>query len=223
MRDPGSYRELLYQYEILHTRLEIREHFLKTVVKEVYENIGQVLSLIRVQLSLLRSDFETGKNEKIDSSGKLVGKTIRDLRNMCQLFYPEADIISGAGFNRVVEQEIKTIYPKAVCHIDEESIIPATIKEEKGLVLFGILLKILTLIREEQKGQLNSAAVKYTRSKISINIDYSGETIKRNKKDVPANPFDLSIFERAELIGGHLEIKNAGHAGRRIKLVIPIN
>lgn len=223
MRNPGSYRELLYQYEILHTRLEIREHFLKTVVKDVYENIGQVLSLIRVQLSLLRSDFETGKKEKIDSSGELVGRTIRDLRNMCQLFYPEADIISGAGFNRVVEHEIKTIYPEAECHIDEESMILETIQEEKGLVLFGILLKILTLIREDLNGQLNSAVVKYMRNKICITIDYGGETIKRNKKDTRVNPFDLSIFERAELMGGYLQIKNAGHACRRIKLVIPIN
>lgn len=223
MRDHGSYRELLYQFEILNARLEIREHFLKTVVKEAYENIGQVLSLIRVQLSLLRSDFETGKKEKIDSSGELVGKTIRDLRSMCRLLYPESDLLSGSGFNRVVEHEIKSIYPEAVYHTDEKSVIPATIKEEKGLVLFGVLLKILIMIREEPKGQLHSAAVKYTQSKISITIDYNGETIKRNKKDAPVNPFDLSVFEKAKLIGGRLEIKNAGHAGRRIKLVIPIN
>lgn len=223
MRYPESYRKLLYQYEILHSRLEIREHFLKTVVKEVYENIGQMLSLIRVQLSLLRSDFETGKNEKIDSSGELVGKTIRDLRNMCQLFYPEEDIISGAGFNWVVEHEISAVYPEAKFHIDEESMTPVTIKEEKGLVLFGILLKILTLIREELNGQIDSAAVKYTRNKVCIIIDYRGEAMKRNKKNAGGNPFDLSIFERTELIDGCLEIKNAGHAGRRIKLAIPIN
>ena len=111
MPNPRSYRELLYLYEILHTRLEIREHFLKTVVKEVYENIGQVLSLIRVQLSFYGQTLKQGKMKKLDSSGELVGKTIRDLRDMCQLFYPEADIISGAGFNRAVEHEIKTYLP----------------------------------------------------------------------------------------------------------------
>lgn len=223
MRDPESYRELLYQYEILHSRLEIREHFLKTVVKEVYENIGQVLSLIRVQLSLLRLDLETGKNEKINSSGLLVGKTISDLRNMCQLFYPEADIISGVGFNRVVGQEIKAIFPEAMCHFDEEAMIPESIKEEKALVLFGIVLKLITMIRDQQKGQLHSAAVNYSRNKVIITIDYSGETLKRYKKDQMGSPFDLSVFKRTKLIGGWLEIKNAKHTGRRIKLVIPIN
>lgn len=223
MTDQRSYRELLYQYEILRARLQIREHYLRTVVKEVYDNIGQVLSLIRVQLALLRTDFETGKKEKIDSSGELVGKTIRDLRNMCQLFYPEEDMISGSGFSRAVENEIKTWYSEAAFSIDEENRTPETIKEEAGLVLFGILLEIFALIRHKGNGQLNSIVIKYTANKINIVIDHRGEIIKKNKAGKPVSSFDLSIFERAELMGGNLKIKNAEHDCRRIKLVIPIN
>src|SRR5687768_13806001 len=134
MHDHEPYRKLLCQYEILRSRLEIKEHYLKTVVNEVYDNIGQVLSLIRIQLSLVRSDFETGKKENIDQSGELVGKTIRDLRSMCQFLYPETDIIDSSGFNHAVEHEIKTRFPEAVCHVEEKSIISQTIKSEKGLV-----------------------------------------------------------------------------------------
>jgi len=218
-----QYEQLQLQYEILRARLEIREHFLKNVVKEVYENIGQVLSLIRVQLSLLRLDFEPGKKEKIDSSGELVGKTIRDLRSMCQLFYPEADLISGAGLARAIEQEIKTLSPQAEYHIGEKCIIPETIAEEKGLVLFWIILEILTLISKEQNGIVNSAMVKYSSNEVYITIEYKGEIIKRKKAAVPASNFDLTIFERAALIKGYLEIKSAGHGCKRIKLVTPIN
>ncbi len=223
MPDHGPYKELQYQYEILRARLEIREHYLKTVVKEVYDNVGQVLSLIRVQLSILRSDFETGKKEEIDFSGELVGKTIRDLRNMCQLFYPETDMISGSGFNRAIEHEIKTWYADAICILDKEGIIPETIKEETGLVLFGILMEIFALLKQKYKGQLNSVTIKYTRKKINITVDYCGELIKRNQKNEPLRSLNLSIFERAELLRGDLQIKNAGHGYRRIKLVIPIN
>jgi len=217
------YTSLLYQYEVLRARIEIREHFLKTVVREVYENIGQVLSLIRVQLSLLQTNIETAKNDKIDSSGELVGKTIRDLRNMCQLFYPEVNIVSGAGFKRAIEYEIKTLYPKAVCHIYEEKPAPEIIKEEKALVLFGIFLEILTLIRQRQNAQLNFATVKYIQNEVRIVIRYSGETIRKKKSDMQIGSFDLSIFERAEVIGGYLEIKSAASEQRTIKLVTPIN
>ena len=218
-----QYEQLLLQYEIIRARLEIREHFLKTVVKEVYENIGQVLSLIRVQLSLLRLDFETGKKEKIDSSGEMVGKTIRDLRSMCQLFYPEADLVTGAGFNRALEQEIKILYPRAKYCIDEKCIVPETIAEEKGLVLFGILLEIFTLIGKQQNGMVNTATLKYNSKEIHITIDYKGQAIERKKAVSPASNFDLTIFERTELIKGYLEIKNTRGGYKRVKLVMPIN
>ena len=219
----ASYRKLLYQYEVLRTRLEIREHYLKNVVKEVYENIGQVLSLIRVQLSSLRYDLETGRKERIDSSGELVGKTIRDLRNMCQLFYPETEIVNGPGFYQAIEQEIKALYPEAACTMGEESVVPSIIQNEKGLILFGILLEILTLITEKQKGKLHSVAIKYSKNKISIAIDYNGEEMKRDGREDPPGTYNLSIFGRTQLMEGYLQIKKTGYDLIRIKLVIPIN
>jgi nitrate/nitrite-specific signal transduction histidine kinase len=223
MTEHRSYRELLYQYEILRSRLDIREHYLRTVVKEVYDNVGQVLSLIRVQLTLLRSDFESGKKEKIDSSGELVGKTIRDLRNMCQLFYPEAEITGGAGFNRAIEYEMKDWFPEAVCIIDKNSGLPEKINEDKGLVLFDILLEIFSLIKQKCNGKLYSMTIKHGENKITITINYSGDEIVRSEAANTQNSFEMSIFERAELLDGNLVIKNIEHADRRIKLVIPIS
>jgi two-component system NarL family sensor kinase len=223
MRDQPSYRQLLYQYEVLRARLEIREHYLKTVVREVYENIGQVLSLIRVQLSLVKLDFDAAKKDKIDSSGELVGKTIQDLRSMCQLFYPEEDIISSAGFNKAIEHEIKTLYPAATFSGGEEIAFSARLQHERALLLFGILLEIFTLIQAMPNGQLCSVLIEYTKQKINITIEYKGEALNKNKNNKALNPADLSVFERAELMGGNLQIKNAGDERRRIKLVTPIN
>ncbi len=223
MADHEQYEALLYQYEVLRARLKVREHYLKTVVREVYENIGQVLSLIRVQLSSLNFDIETAGKEKIDTSGELVGQTIRDLRTICQLFYPEQDIITSAGFNRVLVQEINAQYPGAYCNVVEGNSAAANFNGEKGLILFGILLEIFILIKEKQKGNINSAEVKYTNSQLTVGIDYSGEIIRRGKIKNRPGLIELSIFERATLLGGDLKIKNTGDGNRRIKLVVPIN
>lgn len=217
-----QYGKLLYQYEVLLARLTIREHYLKTVVKEVYENIGQVLSLIRVRLSLLQPDLSAGSKEKIDVSGELVGQTIRELRTMCQLFYPEEEINSPSGFCNALAREIKIQYPAAECHFPEERMTTPKLDRERELLLFGILLEIFTLINGKQTGRLNSATIKYAGDKININIDYSGEIIRRNKTKRVTGFLNLSVFDRAELLGGVLQIKNAGHGNRRIKLVAPI-
>jgi glucose-6-phosphate-specific signal transduction histidine kinase len=223
MPDNEQYEKLLYQYEVLLARLTIREHYLKTVVKEVYENIGQVLSLIRVQLSSFHAEISGGSKEKIDSSGELVGQTIRELRTMCHLFYPEEDIISSAGFNKTLAREIKDQFPGAVCHIPEEGLIAPKLDREKGLLLFGILLELFNLIRGKDSGKIHSATIKYSEEKIYLSIDCSGGIIRRNKIKKSAGLPDLSVYEKLALLGGELQIKNSTAKNRRIKLVSPIN
>jgi len=142
---------------------------------------------------------------------------------MCQLFYPETSITTVAGFNQAFQYEITALYPAVVLHIDAENMNAEMIKEEKALVLFGIFLEILTLMKQEQKTKLNSATVKYTQNDVRINIDYTGEAIRRKSARTATGPYDLGIFERAGLIGGRLEIKSIGLGQRRIKLVTPIN
>lgn len=216
-----SYEKLLYQYEVLRTRIEIREHYLGTVVKEVYENIGQMLSLIRVKLSILRQDFEVGRGETIDSSGEMVGKTINDLRSMCKLFYPEEEIMNGTGLYKVIDDEIKIKFPRAVCQVDERSLIG--LNGEKGLIVFGILLEMIMLVDKQQGAGISLLHISRAGNKIVFTIEYYGELAleKRNRKG--PGDLDLDVFERAKLFGGRLQIKNKEHHSRKIKLEVPIN
>lgn len=223
MADHRSHRELLYQYEVLRARLAIREYYLKTIVRDVYDNIGQVLSLVRVQLSLLQPGFEKDKKEEINSSGELVGMAIRDLRDICRRFHPDTDIISSSGFFLAIEREIKALHPDAVYQFNRENIIQENIRNGSGLILFGILLEIFILIKEQKNGRLISVEVKYIKNNLEFCIDYCGETIKRNQEKQAKDGPRLSIFERAEMLGGYLQIKKTKPGLRRIKLAIPIN
>jgi hypothetical protein len=69
MSDQAHHEGMLYQYELLRTRLRIREHYLQTAVKDVYDNIGQVLSLIRLQLALLQADINKDEGGKLEPCG----------------------------------------------------------------------------------------------------------------------------------------------------------
>ncbi len=217
-----SYEKLLYQYEVLRTRLKIREHYLGTVVKEVYENIGQMLSLIRVKLSLLRQGSENGE-ESISSSGEMVGQTINDLRSMCRLFYPEETIISGAGLYKVIDEEVRTQFPRATCLADEKTLTTARLGGERGLIVFGILLEIVTMIAREKRAGIDSVVINHDSKKIIFAFNYHGEMKwEKNNTDLQ-DGLELNIFDRARLVGARIQIKTKGDDNRRIKLEVPIN
>src|SRR5688572_14748519 len=101
-----EYQKLEYHYEIVLARLELKDVFLKTIVQEIYENIGQILSLVRVQVGLL-----AGKERPEEPDiGELVGQAIRDLRYMCRNFYPELELMAHDNLSSSLQLEIDRIH-----------------------------------------------------------------------------------------------------------------
>lgn len=218
-----QYDELLFQHELLRTRLRIREHYLGTVVKEVYENIGQVLSLIRIKLLGLHEEAGTGTREALDSSGELVGKTISDLRQMCRLFYPEEDILGGTGFHRVLAKETQSRFPGALYQADMDSPVPEILRGETGILVFGVLLELFAILDSGKQTKLTGVVVTADKAICRFVISYSG-TLKQGelKKAGAARP-GLALLQRVEMLGGSLSRKAGTNGNRKIILDLPIN
>jgi len=70
----------------LNSRIEIQGRALEAYSKEIFENIGQVLSLVKLQLHT--------ENE-ISEPGKLLAKAITDLRNLTKQLSPDEIIKNG--------------------------------------------------------------------------------------------------------------------------------
>lgn len=223
MSRTADYKELLYQYEILLAKLSVREHYLKTVVRDVYENIGQVLSLIRVQLATLQTGFVNGQKEQVSSSGELVGQTIRELRTMCSFFYPEENILGDKGLAASIREELAASHPEVVCDIAADTTGLAGFDKDQSVLLFSILMEIFQLIEEKGKGRLLTFSMSAGSGLLQIIIDYEGELIWRKKSIRPTSPLHLSPFDRLQFLKGKSEIKKCNAGCRRIKLALPIH
>ena len=97
------------------------------------------------------------------------------------------------------------------------------VNSEKLLILFGVLLELLKLIRDVKKGRLESLTIKCVKNDIVFIFDYTGNVIKKDKIFGLGTPFNISIFERLELIGGRCQIRNENSDLKSIKLEISNN
>ena len=77
-----------FQQSLLQTQLEIQEQTLKNISEEIHDNVGQVLSLAKLNLFT----FENDKEPKLQSTTNLVSKAINDLRNLSRSMH--GDIIA---------------------------------------------------------------------------------------------------------------------------------
>jgi two-component system NarL family sensor kinase len=68
-----------FEQTLLKTQLEIQEQTFTYISQEIHDNIGQVLSLARLNLNTLGN---SPTNEKLEQTDDLLGKAIKDLRDL---------------------------------------------------------------------------------------------------------------------------------------------
>ena len=213
-------KKLLYQYEVLRSRLCIREIFLKTIVTEVYENVGQMLSIVRVRLASYDGKIIENKTEDISASGDIIGQSIKDLRTMCRYLYPDFDITED-GFIRTLETMVNILHKNTKVEIRIKGL-PKNAGQGQQLIIFNIMYEILISI-EEIKGEYNYIVVAYTRKDMTFTLSYRGEDIDWDKKkeDYDLNK-NLTLTERLQLIEGTFSTKKSKTGITRIELKTPL-
>src|ERR1700749_1667879 len=69
----------LYQQELLRSQLEIQETTFKTIAQELHDNIGQVLSVVKLSLSILPLEKDHAAYESVQNSRQMLNKIIYDM------------------------------------------------------------------------------------------------------------------------------------------------
>lgn len=165
-----SQRELLLQNRMLSSRQAILDHCIEEVIKEVYENTAQLLSLARIQL------LQPGAPQD-EKSGELIGQAIRDLRRHCQQLQWPLAVQEAQGFRDLLQQELHRYFPTA-CFQEH----PAQAAHHKGskelrLFLFSILLKIFRQLHRSRKNTIDSLLVEEDNTGIHVQLIYSGKQL----------------------------------------------
>jgi signal transduction histidine kinase len=69
-----------FERTLLKTQLEIQEQAFSYISQEIHDNIGQVLSLVRLNLNTLGNAPQM--EQKVEQTDELLGKAIKDLRDL---------------------------------------------------------------------------------------------------------------------------------------------
>ncbi len=203
-----------HQQALLQTQLEIQEQTLKTISEEIHDNIGQILSLAKLNLNTLPNSDE----QKIQDTKNLVSKAINDLRNLSHSLH--GDVIAELGLRQSIANELHII--KSTKAFETELKFIGTvfkINVEKEMVLFRIVQEAL------------NNCIKYSGAKkIMVTMQYQPQFFKLLIID-DGNGFDAeqhvgiglkSMLNRAQLIGGTFNLQSIQGKGTEITIELPI-
>jgi signal transduction histidine kinase len=88
-----------YDQALLQSQLEIQEQTYSQISEEIHDNIGQVLSLVKLNINTLDKSHDA---EKITTTDTLLAQAIADLRNLSHLLHTA--YIKEAGFAESVQE-----------------------------------------------------------------------------------------------------------------------
>ncbi|MEK6479514.1 histidine kinase [Catalinimonas sp. 4WD22] len=210
-----------YKQEILKAQLEMKEQTLNTLSQEIHDNIGQVLSLAKLNLSTLQQQGNEQFEEKIKTTKELISKSIQDLRSLSKSL--NSEFILKQNLPQAIERELDYINKTGLytTEITTEGDLKV-LDDQKKLILFRISQEILSNI-------IKHAAAK----KITVRFDFKEEELLIYFQDDGIG-FDFilakekagtglgNIIHRARLIGANINFTTPSHQqGTLIIITLP--
>jgi two-component system NarL family sensor kinase len=207
-----------FREELLRTQLEIQEQTFKTISQEIHDNIGQVLSLAKMNLATSDIEQEHKSSEKVYMAKDLVSKAIQDLRDLSRTLNTET--IVSMGLLKAIETELQLIQKTA--SIETAINVEGTVNRlepQKELILFRIVQEALhNVIKHSNARQVTVNAV-YSNQYLYLKISDDGHGF--NISEETAGSGLRNMQSRAKLIGAEWSISSNGQ-GTLINISIPI-
>lgn len=208
---------------LLEAQLEIQEQTLKNISQEIHDNIGQALSLAKLNLNTMNTSDPGQLNQKIANSKELVSKAISDLRDLSHTL--NTDYVSGMGLLKAVEYELDMIGKSANIKTSlEVTGNPSRTDTQKELILFRIIQEGLNNIIRHAEASLIRVCISYNPSALLLTVADNGKGIIPdiiNRRDGMGGLGISNMKGRAGLIGADLKISSAEGSGTLISIALP--
>ena len=211
--------EVAFNDQLLKTQLEMQEQTFNTISHEIHDNVGQVLSLAKVQLNIL-DQGETLNRLLLAEAKDNVSKAMTDLRDIAKSL--NTDRIQSSNLQQITTQELQRISRSGLMTVSIKSEGTAqNVQVHKKLIIFRIIQESLQNIIKHSKANNIDVSFSYSNSFLKVQIADNGIGFD---KESPIKKDGLglqNIVSRASLIGGEATIRSSPNQGTVITIISP--
>ena len=211
--------ELTMRYEktLLQSQLEIQEQTFRNISQEIHDNIGQVLSLAKLNLNTLQPSLHS---EKITVTEELLGKAIADLRDISKSLNTEK--IGESGLAKAIQMELDIIgrITNLKYFFNGENF-ESHLSKEVSTIIFRIVQELLNNIVKHAQASEIIVTLTSNHQHTTIEISDNGKGFEQEKLDLLTTGIGLgNIQQRCRLINGKCTIHSKKGAGTNVSITI---
>lgn len=199
-----------FEKEIAEMQIEIREETLRNISWELHDNIGQLLTLSKIQVQNIETD--TDKNE----AALTIGNCLNELRALSKLINP--DYIKNISLYDAIQLEIDRFnrleFIKASLIIKGEAF---SIESKIEIILFRILQEFFSNTIKHSKASQLDVSMSFKDQNLTILAKDNGIGFIKNSHQLGLGLDNMK--KRAKLIQSDLIFNSIVDEGTSLKLI----
>lgn len=198
-----------FEQEISKTQIEIREQTLRNISWELHDNVGQLLTLAKIQL---QNSAQSDLNEVKET----IGKSLNEIRSLSKAINP--DVINNLRLNEAVQLEIDRF--NRLDFINATLQIQGEIKQLKGqseIIIFRILQEFFSNTMKHAQASKLDVLFHYSNEALTITAQDNGVGFDTSTK---AGGIGLqNMKNRCKLINAKINIISSIDNGTQLKII----
>ena len=210
--------------ELSNHMRQIREEERKSIARNIHDNLGQSLTALKIDMSWLikrLTDEQLPLIEKANEMATMIDQNIQTVKKLSSELRPEVLDILGlaAAIEWYADEFSQRTGIKCVLSLGEEDV---ALEEEYFVDCYRILQEALTNVSRHAGASRVRVNLKQEPDKLIMQIRDNGKGISKKDWDETRSFGLMGMRERANSIGGKLEIKSNPGKGTVIKLTVPM-
>lgn len=198
------------EQQIMASRLEAQEQTFRDIAQELHDNIGQALTLVKLNVSTMDLEKQQDAREKLAHSKTLLSAALEDLRDLAKSL--STDFISDMGLERALQQQLQILQHTAHCATQfSVNGSPYRLTAPHELVLFRMVQELLNNVVKHAEATAITVSIDYRQDKLIIQVQDNGKGFDPKAE---SNGLGLRhMHNRARLLNGTLSFDCAPGCG----------
>ncbi|HEX5025173.1 MAG TPA: sensor histidine kinase [Agriterribacter sp.] len=215
-----------YEQELLKSQLEIQESTLKSIAQELHDNIGQVLSVVKLSLAVLPLEKEHQAYAPLQHIKEIFNKAVYDVADLTKSLH--TDRIEQIGLVESIRFDLETLRKTGLIEVNMEELgTPYHLGKQTEIFIFRIFQELINNILKHAKATQITASLNYTADDafvFSVRDNGIGFNMQDKRDDVsPLSGVGLkSMLNRAKLIGAKMDFSSEPGKGTLVQMKLPL-
>lgn len=215
-----------FHQELLQTEVEIREHTLENIARDLHDNFGQIASLIKINLNLLSNDISSSDQLRIAESKDLLTNLIGDIRVLSASL--SAENIKQRSLGDLISSDLTRVERTGAMKTDFENIADfGLLKPEVKIFLYRMFQEMINNILKHSEAHVVHVFFGQVKSHLILDvkddgIGISADQLKLANHGLTGNGL-LNIKERCKIIGAEVIFSSVENKGTQICIKLPLD